>query len=90
MFQKPDSLSLDQLINHVAEHSPDGVESFVGVTDIRQSSFVEKDLLHDEYGHSLGELGSGFHDAEAERYYLCRQQKVDDGAVIVLLCSNKR
>jgi hypothetical protein len=39
---------------------------------------IEKDLLNDEYGHGLAELGAGLHDSEAERDNFGGEEEVDD------------
>lgn len=84
MLQEPGSLLLDQLAHHVAEHSADGVEPFVGSADIVQAIVVKKDLLHDEYGDSLTELRARLHDAQTERNDLGGQQEIDDLGRVVL------
>jgi hypothetical protein len=40
--------------------------------------------LHDENGDCFGELGAGFHYAEAERNDFGRKEEVDDFAAVVL------
>lgn len=56
MLQEPHGLLLNQLSDHIAENGPNCVESFVSMTDIPQSSIVEKYLLHDKYGDCLAQL----------------------------------
>lgn len=85
MLQKSDSLSFNQLIDHVAQHCSNSVEAFIGVADIGQASLIQEDLLNDEDGDSFRQFGSGLHDAKAEGYYFSGQQEVNNGAVIVLL-----
>lgn len=85
MLQQPHSLRLHELVDHVAEHSPDGVEALVGVTDVREPGLVQQNLLHNEDGDCLGEFGARLHDAQAERDDFRGQKEVNNGVVIVLL-----
>lgn len=78
MLQESDSLRIDQIVHHRAQDGANGVESFVGLANICQSKVVEQDLLHDEDGDCFGKLRSGFHDAEAERDDLGREEEIDD------------
>jgi hypothetical protein len=55
------------------------------MANIRQPRLVEQDLLDDEDGDRLGQLGTCLHDAEAERDDLCRKKEVYDCVVVVLL-----
>lgn len=48
MFKKPNCLSLNELVDHVAKDSPNSVESFICMANVRQTCFVKKNLLHDE------------------------------------------
>ena len=73
MFQQPDSLGLHQLVHHIAQHGPHGVEPFIRMTDIRQTRLVQQDLLHDEDRNGLRKLGTGLHDPQAKRDYLRRE-----------------
>ena len=86
MFEQPNRLRLDELVDHVAEDGADGEEALVSVANIGQPRFVEQDLLDDEDGDRLGELGTCLHDAEAERDDLGRKKEVYDRVVVVLLC----
>lgn len=52
---------------------------------IGQPRFVEQDLLYNEDGDRLGELGTCLHDAEAEWDDLCRKKEVYDCVIVVLL-----
>lgn len=65
VLEQAHSLSLHQLVNHVAQHSSHCIEAFVGMADVREASLVEQNLLNDEDCDGLGEFGTGFHDAEA-------------------------
>lgn len=84
MLEQASRLLLDELANHVAEHGADGVEPLVGSADIVESIVIEEDLLNDEYGDRLAQLGAGLHDAQAERDDLCGQEEVDDFGGVVL------
>lgn len=90
MLEQPHRLRLDKLIDHIAQDSTDGIETFVRMANIRQPGLVKEDFLDDEDGDGLGELGSGLHYAQAERDNLSRQKEVDDSIVIVLLCIQER
>jgi predicted fused transcriptional regulator/phosphomethylpyrimidine kinase len=48
MLQEPNSLCLNELVDHVAEDGADGVEPLVRVADIRQARLVQKNLLNDK------------------------------------------
>jgi hypothetical protein len=48
MFEQSDSLGFHELIHHVAEDGADGVEALIGMAYIRQASFIQKNLLHNE------------------------------------------
>ena len=85
MFQQPNSLSLHQLVYHIAQHRPHGIEPLIRMADIRQTRLVQQDLLNDEDSNSLGELRAGLHDPQAEWDYLRREQEVNHGRVVVLL-----
>ena len=85
MFQQPNGLSLHQLVHHIAQYGPHGVEPLVCMTDIRQTRLVQQNLLDDEYRNGFGELRTCLHDPQAERDYLRREQEVDHGRVVVLL-----
>ena len=85
VFQQPHSLSLHQLVHHIAQHRPDGVEPFIRVTYIRQTRLVQQYLLDDEDRNGLGELRTGLHDPQAKWDYLRREQEVNHRRVVVLL-----
>ena len=85
VFQQPDSLSLHQLVHHIAQHCPHGVEPFIRMTDIRQTRLIQQYLLNDEDRDGLGKLRTGLHDPQAKWDYLRREQEVNYGRVIVLL-----
>ena len=56
MLEEADSLRFDELIHHITKDGTDGVEAFVSMTDVGQSSLVEEDLLDDEDRDGLGEF----------------------------------
>lgn len=78
MLQESRRLLLDELRHHVAEDRSHGVEALVCRTDVVETVIVEKNLLHNKDGHSLAQLRSRLHDAQAERDDLGRKQEVDD------------
>jgi hypothetical protein len=53
MFEKPNRLGFNKLVNHITQHSADGVESFVCMANVRQTSLIEKNFLHNENGHGF-------------------------------------
>jgi hypothetical protein len=85
VLQQPDRLRIHERVDHVAEHSPNSVESLVSLADISETQVVEQDLLNDEDGHRLGKFRAGFHDSQTEGDDLGREQKVDDVRVVILL-----
>ena len=85
MLEKTNSLCVNQLINHIAENCSYGIESFVCVTDVRQASLIEKDLLDDEDSNGFRKFGSSFHDTQAQRDNFSREKEVDDRGVVILL-----
>ena len=90
MFEEADGLGLDELIDHVAEDGADGKEALVCVADVGEPGLVEEDLLHNEDRDGLGEFRAGFHDAQAERDDLRREEEVDHRVVVVLLVGRVR
>lgn len=56
VFEESDRLRLDKLVDHVAKDGADGEEALVGVTDVREPSLVEENLLHDKNCNRLGEF----------------------------------
>lgn len=78
MLQEPGSLLLHELVNHVAQDSPNSIEALVSCADIVQSMIVKKNLLHDKNGNCLAQFGPCLHNAEAQRDNFCREEKVDD------------
>ena len=84
MLEQADRLLFHQLRDHVTEDRPHGVESLVRGADVREPHVVEKNLLHDEDGDRLAQLGAGLHDPKAQRDDLRRQEEIDDLRRIVL------
>lgn len=54
MLEEPNRLRFNQLVDHATQNCPDGEESFVSMTDIRQTSLVQEDFLDDEYSNCFG------------------------------------
>ena len=77
MFQQANSLLLDELIDHVAENRTDGVETLIGLADIRKANVVKENLLNNEDCNRFAELRASLHDAKAERNDLRGQEEVD-------------
>lgn len=84
MLKEAGRLLLDQLCYHVAEDGADGVKPFVRGADVVQAIVVQQDLLHDKDGDRLAELRAGFHDAQAQRDDLRRQEEVDHLGRVIL------
>lgn len=40
MFEKPNSLLLDELVHHIAEDGPDGIEALVCLADVLQTEII--------------------------------------------------
>lgn len=78
-------MRLDELLDHVREDRPDGVEPLVRLADVAESYLVEEDLLDDEDGDRFRQLRTRLHDPKAEGDDFGREEEVDDVAVIVLL-----
>lgn len=89
MLEKSGSLLLDELGNHIAQDGANGIESLVSSADVVQAVVVEQDLLDDEDGDCLAQLRAGFHDAQAKRNDLSREEKVNHLSRIILYqCAN--
>lgn len=84
MLQEPGRLLFDELVDHVAQDSPNSVESLVGCADVVQTMIVKEYLLHDKNGNSFAQFGTGLHDAQAEWDNFRRKKKVDDIRAVVL------
>jgi hypothetical protein len=85
VFQQPNRLCLYKLIDHVAQHSTNRIEPFVGVTYVRQAGLIQKNLLDDENGNCFGELGASFHYAQTKWDYLGRKEEMNNSVVVILL-----
>lgn len=85
MFEQTNGLRLHQLTDHIAENCHHGEESFIRVANVRQASFVKKDLLNDKNGHGFGQFRASLHYAKAERYDFRGQEKMDHSIVVILL-----
>ena len=53
------------------------LEPVVGLADVEEARVVQEDLLHDEGGDGLAQLGAALHDPQAEGYDLSGQEEVD-------------
>lgn len=84
VFQQPIRPLIHQVLHHITQHAAHGVKPLVSLADIIQAHVVEQDLLHDEDGDRLAELGAGLHDAEAERDDLGGKEEVDHVGGVVL------
>lgn len=85
VLKKSHSLSLHQLLYHIAQDRADGVETLVCLTDVGQTHFVEQNLLDDKDGDCLGELGTCLHDTEAQWDDLRGEKEIDNIGVVILL-----
>ena len=70
--------------NHVAQHRGHRKESLRRRANVIQTNVVQQDLLNDEGGHCLRELGARLHDPQTERDDLRLQQKINDLRIIDL------
>lgn len=84
MLQEPGSLLLHELVDHVAQNSPNSIEALVGRADVVQSVVIKKNLLHDKNGNSLAQFGTSLHDAQAQWDNFSGEEKVDDIRAVVL------
>lgn len=65
MLQQSRSLLFHELADHVAENSPDSIESLICGTDIVQTVIIQQNLLNNEDSNGLAKLRPSLHDAEA-------------------------
>lgn len=84
MFQEPCRLLLNQLVDHVAQNRPNGVEPFIGCAYVVEAIVVQKYFLDDEYGHRLAQFRASLHDPETEGDNFRRQEEVDHLRRIIL------
>lgn len=78
VLQQAHGLLLDELVNHVAQHSANRVEALVGLADVGKASVIKKYLLNNEDSDGLAKLGARLHDAQAQRDDLRSEQEVDN------------
>lgn len=84
MLEQANSLLLHQLSDHIAQDGADSIESLIGMTDVSKTHVIQQDLLNDENGHSLAQLGTRLHDPKAEGDDLGREKEVDHLGRVVL------
>jgi hypothetical protein len=85
VFEEPNCLSCNKLLDHVAQYGSNGEEALVSMANVGETGLVEENLLNDEDGNGLGKFRASFHDAKAEGYDLRGQQEMDYGVVVILL-----
>lgn len=70
-------------------HQNDGDmgEAIVSLADVREPAVVQENLLENEGGDGLGQLRAAFHNSQAERNNLSRQQEGDD---FLFVCFHER
>jgi hypothetical protein len=89
VLKEADGLLLDELVDHIAENSTDGIEALIGLADVREANVIQQNLLHDEDSDSLAQLRTGLHDTETQRDDLGCQKEVDHFRRIILNeCAN--
>lgn len=84
MLKKTCSLLLNELGHHVAEDGANSVESLVSGANVVQAIVVEQNLLHNEDGDRLAQLGSCLHNTQTQWDDLGSQEEVDNLGRIVL------
>lgn len=84
MLQESGGLLLDQLRHHVAQDGADGIEPLIRGTDVVESMVIKKNLLYNENGHGLAQLGTRLHDSQAQWDNLRGQEKVDHIRRVIL------
>jgi len=84
VLQQPHRLLIHKLRNHIREHRSYSVKALVRLADVLQAHIIQQDLLHDEDGHRLAQLGARLHDPQAQRDDLGGEQEVDDLRAVVL------
>ena len=77
MFEKPLAGLLAQLDHHLAENHCNQRKPVVCLAHVVEPSVVQKDLLHDEGGDRLAELGAAVHDPQEKRDDRGCQEEVD-------------
>jgi hypothetical protein len=53
MFEQSDCLSLYKLIDHIAKHRAYCIEPLIGMANIGETCFVQKNLLNNENSHGF-------------------------------------
>lgn len=76
VFQEANGWILYQFSYHARQDSTNSVKSLRCGTDICQSIVVQEDLLHNKCCDCFRQLGTRFHDAEAERDDLRLQKEI--------------
>ena len=77
VLQQPLAGLLAQLYHHLAQDHGHVGEPVVGLTDVVEPSLVQQDLLEDEGGHSLAQLGAALHDPQTQWDDLRGEEEVD-------------
>ena len=77
MLQQSLTWILAQLYDHLAQNHSNMREPVVGLTDVVEAGLVQQDLLEDEGGHSLAQLGAALHDPQTQRDDLRGEEEVD-------------
>ena len=75
-------LVIELCYDHVVENGGDGKEPLSCLAEVRQAIVIEKNLLNDECGNGLTELGTTLHDAQTEGNYLRLQEEADDFRIV--------
>ena len=78
MFQQSLARVLAELDDHLAKNHCHMREPVIGLTDVVEAGLIQQDLLEDECGHSLAQLGPRLHDPQTQRNYLCCQEEVNN------------
>lgn len=84
VLQEPCRLLLNQLVDHVAQNCPHGVEPFVGCAYVVEAIVVQEYLLDDEYSHRLAQFRASLHDPETEGDNFRRQEEINHLRRIIL------
>ena len=58
MLEETRRLLLREAVHHFPQNERDVGEALVGLANVLQAQVVEKDLLHDERRHRLGQLAA--------------------------------
>lgn len=82
VFEKAHGMGMRQIIDHQTKNVNDGMEAFIGMTNIGQSDLIQEDFLHDENGDGLGEFRAVLHNAQAKRNNLGGEKEVDHLSIV--------